>query len=191
MHEITLDHPGLNRHRVIRGPDPEIVQRRADYVKAIWDEQWKSRLPAETARQEREAERRKLEEAKVVAVERQKDAEERRQETEARREAEEPRKKAEERTKEAEKLTNDVQEHVEPPRQIQSDTLSESDTRPEDDAADRSPPRDNTSLPKKEPIRHRKQDFGVKPRVLDYLWPFTLRRRIKADGDPNHAAGLG
>lgn len=152
MHEITIDHLGLNRHRVIRGPDPEAVQRRADYVKAIWDEQWESRLPAETTRLEQE--------------------------------------KAE-----AEARKQEAQEQVDPPplapRQTQSDTVPESDILPKNDAIDRTPPRDNRPVLKKETIRPSKQDFALKSRVRDYLWPFTMRRKTKSGGDPNPEPGLG
>jgi restriction system protein len=158
MYEITLDHPGLNKHRVIRGQEPEVVQRRADYIKAIWDEQWESRLPAESLRRERKAARQKREDAKAAEQERKKKAEERRKE---------------------------AQERIEPPRQALPDTLSEND------AVDQAPLRDKPSFLKKEPVRRSKPEPAVKFRVLDYLLPFIKRRRIKADGNPNHAVGLG
>jgi restriction system protein len=51
MYTIEIEHPGLLKHRIIRGHDSAIVERKAELQMAAWDEQWARR----TARIEKQS----------------------------------------------------------------------------------------------------------------------------------------
>lgn len=40
MYVIEIEHHGLKKHRVIRGRDRVVVERKAELQRAAWDEQW-------------------------------------------------------------------------------------------------------------------------------------------------------
>src|SRR5207237_561832 len=45
-YQVELAHPGLHRHRVIKGPDPNFVERKVTLQIQEWDEQWQRRASA-------------------------------------------------------------------------------------------------------------------------------------------------
>lgn len=51
MYVIEIEHRGLNKHRVIRGRDRAVVERKAALQQAAWDQQWQ----VKSARQEEQA----------------------------------------------------------------------------------------------------------------------------------------
>jgi len=62
---IEVYHQGLNKHRLVRGPDPDVVQAKALLQAAEWNEVWAKRVATE--RQMTMAERRKEEAADRTA----------------------------------------------------------------------------------------------------------------------------
>ena len=71
MWEITLQHEGLKKHRVIKGQDQRVVEEKARLQEEAWEEQWERKLlEAEERRQERE----ERAEKKEVALERTQEA---------------------------------------------------------------------------------------------------------------------
>jgi restriction system protein len=49
MYVIEMEHRGLNKHRLIRGGDRVVVQRKADLQEAAWDQQWAARMARQAA----------------------------------------------------------------------------------------------------------------------------------------------
>lgn len=47
MWQIEIRHHGLNKYRVIRGQDQNIVDQKAAAQKAVWDEMWAKKVAAE------------------------------------------------------------------------------------------------------------------------------------------------
>jgi restriction system protein len=43
MYQIELSHPGLHKHRIIRGRDSYVVEQKANLQRAAWDEQWEKK----------------------------------------------------------------------------------------------------------------------------------------------------
>ena len=70
MWEITLQHDGLKKHRVIKGQDQRVVEEKARLQEEAWEEQWERKLEAEERRQERQ----ERAEKKEVALERTEEA---------------------------------------------------------------------------------------------------------------------
>jgi restriction system protein len=54
VYEIELFHRGLNKHRLIRGRDLAVVERKAALQEAQWNEQWERKSALEAARTERQ-----------------------------------------------------------------------------------------------------------------------------------------
>jgi restriction system protein len=55
MYVAEIEHPGLLKHRVIRGRDRAVVARKAELQMAAWDEQWARTYAREAARAEKES----------------------------------------------------------------------------------------------------------------------------------------
>ena len=55
MYIIEVEHPGLNKHRVIRGRDRAVVERKAELQCAVWDEQWEARSARQAAQANKES----------------------------------------------------------------------------------------------------------------------------------------
>ena len=49
MYVIEVEHRGLNKHRVIRGRDRAVVERKAELQCAVWDEQWEAKSARQAA----------------------------------------------------------------------------------------------------------------------------------------------
>jgi restriction system protein len=49
MYVIEMEHHGLNKHRVIRGRERAVVERKAVLQQAAWDEQWAARMARQDA----------------------------------------------------------------------------------------------------------------------------------------------
>jgi restriction system protein len=54
MYVIEIEHPGLLKHRVIRGREPAVVERKAELQTAAWNEEWAHRT-ARTEKQNKSA----------------------------------------------------------------------------------------------------------------------------------------
>jgi restriction system protein len=55
MYVIEVEHRGLNKHRVIRGHDQAVVERKAELQCAAWDEQWEAKVARQAAQANKEA----------------------------------------------------------------------------------------------------------------------------------------
>ena len=71
MYQIELSHPGLHKHRIIRGRDRYVVEQKAAAQQAAWAEQWERKQEIEARRQalsdgKQEAEDRTLEAADIL-----------------------------------------------------------------------------------------------------------------------------
>ena len=73
--QITVEHEGLHKIRVIRGEDRDIVEQKAMLQREIWDEMWSKRQEIEKKRQEREKKVVFNEDNKQLAIEKTKEAE--------------------------------------------------------------------------------------------------------------------
>lgn len=73
-YEIELSHDGLHKHRVIKGNDPEFVQRKADVQLEEWKEQWAKKRELQTRSSEAKFKRELHEEKKQIALQRTKEA---------------------------------------------------------------------------------------------------------------------
>lgn len=74
---IELEHPGLNKHRVIKDRDPDLLARRAEIQLEQWDEQWAKKQARQEAAEAREAAKRQKEQAQQEARRRTEAAQER------------------------------------------------------------------------------------------------------------------
>lgn len=63
-------HDGLKKHRVIKGSEPEVVQRKAEMQVAEWDEKWSQAEARESDRRDKEGQKRQQEANKKLAAER-------------------------------------------------------------------------------------------------------------------------
>jgi len=54
MYQIELTHPGLNKYRLIKGQDPEVVQQKAAAQQAAWAEMWARKCAVEDRRANQE-----------------------------------------------------------------------------------------------------------------------------------------
>ena len=54
MWEIKISHAGLNKFRVIRGQDKDVVETKATLQEQIWEEQWQKKLENEKKKTEKE-----------------------------------------------------------------------------------------------------------------------------------------
>jgi restriction system protein len=43
-YQLEIKHPGLNKYRLVKGPDKYVVEQKAKAQLASWDEQWKKHL---------------------------------------------------------------------------------------------------------------------------------------------------
>jgi restriction system protein len=73
-YEIELSHDGLHKHRVIKGNDPEFVQRKAVVQLEEWKEQWAKKRALQARSSEARLKRELHEEKKQIASERTKEA---------------------------------------------------------------------------------------------------------------------
>ena len=74
MWEITLQHEGLKKHRVIKGQDKTVVEEKARLQEEVWEEQWEKKLDVEARKQGRENKARDREEKKQLGLERTQEA---------------------------------------------------------------------------------------------------------------------
>lgn len=75
MWEITLQHDGLNKHRVIRGREKRVVEEKARMQQAAWEEQWERKLEVEQRKLERIDRAEEKARAKELATEQTQEAE--------------------------------------------------------------------------------------------------------------------
>jgi restriction system protein len=68
-YEMEIWHDGLHKHRVIRGTDPQFIQRKVEVQLADWDDQWKRRSAVANRAQQAAARRQEKEEQKRLAAE--------------------------------------------------------------------------------------------------------------------------
>jgi restriction system protein len=69
-YRVEIWHDGLKKHRVIKGSEPEIVQRKAEMQVAEWDEKWSQAEARERDRRDKEGQKRQQEANKKLAAER-------------------------------------------------------------------------------------------------------------------------
>lgn len=74
--EITVEHEGLNKFRVIRGKDEYVVQQKANAQLATWNEMWEKKQADEHKRLEKEGKAQEREANKELAQGKTKEAEE-------------------------------------------------------------------------------------------------------------------
>lgn len=75
-YQVEIQHPGLNKYRVIRGRDRRVVEQKANAQMAAWNAMWQRTLRANEARQARESLAEYKEEMKQLAAQRTGEAEE-------------------------------------------------------------------------------------------------------------------
>ena len=73
-YEMELSHDGLHKHRVIKGNDPEFVQRKAEAQLEEWKEQWAKKQALQARSSEAKLKRELHEEKKQIASQRTKEA---------------------------------------------------------------------------------------------------------------------
>jgi restriction system protein len=73
-YEIELSHDELHKHRLIKGNDPEFVQRKADVQLEEWKEQWAKKRELQARSSEAKLKRELYEEKKQIAFQRTKEA---------------------------------------------------------------------------------------------------------------------
>lgn len=69
-YRVEIWHDGLKKHRVIKGSEPEVVQRKAEMQVAEWDEKWSQAEARERDRCDKEGQKRQQEANKKLAAER-------------------------------------------------------------------------------------------------------------------------
>ena len=69
-YQIAIHHPGLNKHRVVRGADRYIVEAAAATQQRAWSEQYAKKMEVDGRRKERDDKRRELEDNLEEADER-------------------------------------------------------------------------------------------------------------------------
>lgn len=69
-YHITIQHPGLNKHRVIRGNDKYLVEAAAATQHRVWAEQYAKKVASDDRRRDREGQRQELEDNLREAEER-------------------------------------------------------------------------------------------------------------------------
>ena len=69
-YRVEIWHDGLKKHRVIKGSEPEVVQRKAEMQVAEWDEKWSQAETRESDRRDKEGQKRQQEANKKLAAER-------------------------------------------------------------------------------------------------------------------------
>ncbi|MFN2509329.1 MAG: hypothetical protein ABR589_11220, partial [Chthoniobacterales bacterium] len=74
-YQLVVSHPGLHKHRVVRGEDRYIVEATARAQMRAWDELFARRLESEERRRERDARRQELEDSLTEAERRTDEAE--------------------------------------------------------------------------------------------------------------------
>lgn len=72
---LEVWHDGLGKHRLLRGPEKEIVLRKAELQAGQWEERWAATKDRERVLQDKEAVKREVEANKVLATERTAEAE--------------------------------------------------------------------------------------------------------------------
>jgi restriction system protein len=75
-YEIELSHDGLHKHRIIKGNDPDFVQRKAAVQLADWEEQWSRKLAVQDKVNQASQRKRVQERQKEFAAEQSKEAQE-------------------------------------------------------------------------------------------------------------------
>ncbi len=75
-YQIVLEHRGLNKHRVIRGPDKAIVEAKAYALRRAWDELWAKKSAVRQRETDRALKRRALEDNLRDADQRTREAQE-------------------------------------------------------------------------------------------------------------------
>jgi restriction system protein len=75
-YEIELSHDGLHKHHIIKGNDPDFVQRKAAVQLADWQEQWSRRLAVQDRLNQTNQKKRIQDEQKLFAAERSREAQE-------------------------------------------------------------------------------------------------------------------
>lgn len=68
MFEIEVTHAGLNKYRLIKSSDPNVLENKAAAQMATWDEMWEKKLDAEERKQQREAETQSKDDKKNLAI---------------------------------------------------------------------------------------------------------------------------
>jgi hypothetical protein len=69
-YQIAIHHPGLNKHRIIRGTDRYLVEAAAVTQQRAWAEQYAKKVAMNARRQEREDKRQEAEDNLREAEER-------------------------------------------------------------------------------------------------------------------------
>lgn len=68
-YEVEIWHDGLHKHRIIRGTDPQFIQRKVDVQLADWDDQWERKSAVAERAHQATARRQEKEEQKRLAAE--------------------------------------------------------------------------------------------------------------------------
>lgn len=68
-YEVEIWHDGLHKHRIIRGADPQFIQRKVEVQLADWDDQWERRSAVAERAHQATARRQEKEEQKRLAAE--------------------------------------------------------------------------------------------------------------------------
>lgn len=69
-YQLEMWHDGLRKHRVIRGSDQDVIQRKAELQAAEWEDQWRAARERFAVRSAREDAKRALEDARAEAAKR-------------------------------------------------------------------------------------------------------------------------
>ncbi len=75
-YQIELSHDGLHKHRIIKGNDPDFVQRKAAVQLADWKEQWSRKKAGQDRVKQAKQKKHIQDEQKQIAADQSKEAQE-------------------------------------------------------------------------------------------------------------------